>query len=99
MKKATLGDRVNIPLNVACCPICSEPIYGYIEEIEHHEKGYSVGNCGFKIDCTSEPDLEKIDTFEWEEWFSTHWSMPYVDWLPLEIKMSKWLNNNYQLYL
>ena len=36
------------------------------------------------LDCENEPDIESA---EWDEWHKWHYSMPYVDWLPLELRI------------
>lgn len=45
------------------------------------------------INCVTEPD---IDSEEWEDWFSGHWSTPYIDWLPLTQAVLVWLKKNYR---
>lgn len=81
-----------IPRSVAVCPICEAPLV--LEELsEWYEPTKDriavdehTGSLSFN--CTTEPD---IDSEEWEEWMRGHWSTPYMDWLPLERKVKRWL--------
>lgn len=77
-----------IPKSVGTCPICGAPIV--IESID----ACDLGDDGrwqpseANITCSTEPD---IDAPDWREWFNGHFSMPYVDWLPLSVRVLKWL--------
>lgn len=83
------------PPEVAKCPICGDAvIVGDFDEWES-ETG-RVTECGFHIDCKSEPDE---DDPAYDDWFYSHWSMPYVDWLPLEVRLYKWFDQRYRLSL
>ena len=84
-----------IPANVAICPICKAPVI--IEDIDEWEtKTGRVTQSGFHIDCSTEPD---IDSIEWNDWFDSHWSTPYIDWLPVEIRVYRWFDERYRLQL
>lgn len=48
---------------------------------------------GVEIDCETEPDLSSD---EWEDWHGEHYDMPYVHWLPYEIRATSWLNKQYR---
>lgn len=74
------------------CPICGQPIY--VSEVNawtEDEKG-DVKAETVKIDCTTAPD---IDDAAFEDYLNSHWSMPYVDWLPLEMRVTEWVNARY----
>lgn len=43
-------------------------------------------------ECETEPD---IDSDEWEEWHLEHYHMPYVDWLPFDLRMEKWIRERF----
>lgn len=45
-----------------------------------------------KLSCETEPD---IGDDNYDEWMDEHYSMPYVDWLPIEDKVERWLKNKY----
>jgi hypothetical protein len=82
-----------IPAFIAVCPICGAGVR--IEEINEWETETGrVPVCGFHINCVTEPGLHSK---KWEEWFNAHWSMPYVDWLPLEIRVHKWFDRRYRI--
>lgn len=83
------------PHDVAVCPICGAGvIVGDFDEWET-ETG-AVTECGFHIDCISEPDFDDPD---YDDWLNGHWSMPYVDWLPLEVRLYRWFNARFRLRL
>lgn len=88
------NDRlIDIPNNIAVCPICKSKISVHIDEIELHEDDkWYASECGLSIDCEQEPD---IDSEEWEDWHNGHYSMPYVDWLPVIKTVYDWLAKNY----
>lgn len=72
------------------CPICGSKVY--LTGIT--EWGADDGEIsGVDYDCESEPD---IDSDDWPSWQGGHWKYPYIDWLPWEIQMMKWLNKNYR---
>jgi hypothetical protein len=84
-----------IPLTVAMCPICGGQIYLEIDEWEQEDDGlWSASASGVHVDCTTAP--EDMHSAEWDDWFTAHWSMPYVDWLPVEQVVYKWLFGNYR---
>jgi len=80
------------PAKIAC-PICGAPIVGHFEAWEKTEDGNWQGAEHIKLDCTWEPD---INSDEWEDWFESHWSTPYIDWLPLEIRLGEYINKKYR---
>lgn len=77
----------NIPTEVAVCPICGAPIE--IEEITEWETATGIPTeSGFHINCSTQPG---VGTPEAEPWWNSHWSAPYVDWVPLNDPVYKWL--------
>ena len=82
-----------VPESVAVCPICEAPIV--IEEVQDWEelngKIVMVPETTVTLTCTTEPDIDGPD---WNDWMSEHFSMPYVDWLPLSVKVRDWLAYN-----
>jgi len=81
---------IAVPRSVATCPICDAEIV--IDDVYEWEceNGKPVG---ISVECTTEPD---IDSGEWSDWFSGHWGMPYVDWLPVENRVLKWFQQNFR---
>lgn len=85
---------IKIPPSVAVCPICGEEVVIEIEEWEQLGDGsWAVTDGGVHVDCITEPD---IDSDEWDEWHDGHWNMPYVDWLPVQMKVYRWLRRHYR---
>lgn len=83
-----------VPDSIAVCPICGgSVVIDDIDEWTEDEQGEYPTDTGLHINCKTEPD---IDGQAWEDWFYSHWSMPYVDWLPLYPKVLKWLVENYR---
>jgi hypothetical protein len=70
------------------CPICGKGVV--VETVtEWHDDGTIVHA---EIECETEPD---IDSDEWSDWHAEHYAMPYVDWLPYEVRALKWLAERY----
>lgn len=85
------GDTIPVPESLATCPICGAPIA--VVDIEEWEA--DTGRIvHFVVDCTTAPD---IDSDDWPDWQRHHWSTPYVDWLPLERPILRWLSANYRV--
>lgn len=76
-----------VPEKLAVCPKCG----GKLAIMEC--AGWVEGEPGLltpheiHLACEHEPDIEGET---WEEWFNWHYDMPYVDWLPVEMKVLKW---------
>lgn len=85
----------SIPLDVAKCPICGSEIK-FVEINEYETETGKVVDTGFHVGCITEPDFDDPD---YDDWLNGHYSMPYVDWLPVEIIVYRWLSANYRLRL
>jgi len=83
-----ISNPEQIPETVGKCPICGAPIV--IEDIAECE----LGDDGrwqpseVSITCSTEPD---IDAPYAKAWLNSHFSQPYIDWLPLTVQVLKWL--------
>ena len=76
------------------CPICGGKLV--VEDIdEWEEEDGRVTESGFHINCATEPDIDG-DLDEFMEWVNWHWSMPYVDWLPLQSRVYEWFDARYR---
>lgn len=76
------------------CPICGDLLTCEIDEWEQADDGsWQVGETGLHLSCASEPD---IDDDSFDDWLDGHFSMPYVDWLPLTEKVRRWMVKNYR---
>lgn len=86
----TLPDKFN-------CPICGDKIY--ISEVsawEQEDDGTWTAET-VKIDCVTSPDYgTSEDEDEMDSFLRSHWSMPYVDWLPLEKVVTAWVNKRFR---
>lgn len=82
---------LEIPQEVAVCPICQAKLYATFDSWIEGKNGEWLAR-STRLDCETEPD---IDSQEWEGWFDGHYSMPYVDWLPVDLEVTKWVNENY----
>jgi hypothetical protein len=69
------------------CPICGAKVFITCITEWESDTGTIVG---YEYECETEPD---IDSDDWESWFDGHYSMPYVDWLPWQVSVDKWLAN------
>lgn len=85
---------INVPDEIAVCPICGAAIWVEVTEWEHQPDGtWAVSDCGVYTNCASEPD---INSDEWKDWHNGHYAMPYVDWLPVDLRITKWLKRTYR---
>lgn len=92
-KTITSESEITLPGSFRC-PICNAAIE--ITEVSEwtradgdvHWKAEAV-----KIDCVTFPGFDDIDAFE--DFLCSHWSTPYIDWLPLEKRVTDWVNENY----
>lgn len=75
------------------CPICGDKltleIYGWTSDYD----GTKADEDCVHVSCISEPD---IDDDGWNDWCDGHFKMPYVDWLPISMKIYAWLEDNYR---
>jgi hypothetical protein len=87
-------DRNNLPKvpNRFACPICGKGLIIEINEWET-ETG-KVTPTGLSITCETRPvDNER----QFYGWLEEHYQMPYVDWLPVEILVYQWFDQNYRM--
>lgn len=81
---------LKVPAVIAVCPICGDCVYidGVDEWYDEGDQMRLDAEMGVSLDCGTEPDIESN---EWDDWHRGHWSMPYVDWLPVQQKVARWL--------
>jgi hypothetical protein len=76
---------ITIPANVSTCPECGAAVFVDIYEITQADNNedwkLNEDGSGFHLQCVQEDD--------------SHYQMPYVDWLPLEPRIIRWINDNY----
>ncbi len=85
------GAVIQIPTDVAVCPICDGKLSTQADEWTERTDGTWKAVTAHP-ECEHEPE---IDSDEWDDWHRGHYSMPYLDWLPLERPLLRWLNRNY----
>lgn len=85
---------IKIPRQVAICPICGEEVTVEIGEWTQSDDGtWVASDAGVHASCITEPDIIAED---YDEWLNGHFSMPYVDWLPVDQKVTRWINDHYR---
>lgn len=87
---------IEIPRDVATCPKCDKRLFAHFEAWEQQDDGTWACEAA-KLDCESEPTIDSGRKYS--EWFRWHYDMPYVYWLPLEIKLTEWINQRYHFDL
>lgn len=75
------------------CPICGNKLTLEIGEWEQNDDGSWQAADSLYVSCVSEPDIESND---WNDWFNSHFSTPYIDWLPVQERLHSWLEKNYR---
>lgn len=83
---------IKVPADVAVCPICKSPIWiCEVNGVTEQPGGTWVVD-EFMADCETEPDIESD---EWNDWQRSHWSTPYIDWLPVLGRVELWLQQSF----
>lgn len=83
---------LKVPGVIAKCPICGDVLFidGVDEWVdEGGQMRLDPEWQDVSVNCATEPD---IDSEDWEDWMSGHWSMPYVDWMPISKRVTEWLS-------
>lgn len=103
------GGLIYIPREIAVCPYCDgfQRLVARMSawEFGGRSHGIEIWKCSeIELECTSEPELLEDDQRmavrdEWEEWMNAHSYMPYVYMLPIEIRVSKWINACYRFVM
>jgi hypothetical protein len=89
-------DIVPLPEALSVCPICQRKlvITSYDSWCEDDEsRWYAIE---VHTQCESEP---AIDSDNWDDWYRSHYSHPYIDWMPLSERILRWLKENYRFAL
>lgn len=92
------GGTLCVPRDVAVCPYCDGDLIAQPTAWTLDDDGtWFASESG--IDCVTEPDLDDDDVSKcerWDEWTDSHSVMPYVYWLPVDLKVVDWLKKNYR---
>lgn len=92
---------IEVPESVAVCPYCKAKLTVQLDEwIQNDDGTYSAGDTPH-TECTNEPEFPSDDFdedawCEFDEFDASHSVMPYVYLLPIQLKVGKWLNENYR---
>ena len=83
-----------VPTSIATCRICGAQLTVDVDEWEEGDDGlWQPSEAGVHVDCTTNPG---VSSRKWKSWFYQHWSMPYVDWLPVEMEVYDYLSKKYR---
>lgn len=78
-----------IPESVAVCPICGKRLWiECIEEVSQESDDAPWLPESISLSCEDEPDIGSKGWCEWHQW---HFATPYIDWLPVEVLVLRWL--------
>ena len=96
LKTITSDSEIILPDSFEC-PICDAKIYvSEVSAWQQEDDGTWTAEA-VKIDCVTSPDYgTSEDEDEMDSFLRSHWSMPYVDWLPLEKRVTDWVNQRYR---
>lgn len=90
---------IAVPIEVAVCPYCGKKLAASLTEWEQSDDSVWLGIAtSIDLDCEGEPDLYEGDTNAeaFDEWLAEHTYMPYVYWLPVEVRVRQWINSKYR---
>jgi hypothetical protein len=90
------SDEIQIPESVAVCPDCQTKLTISPDGWTEAEDGSGMICDSFTSWCETEPDAEQ--DAEFDAFMDAHPSfvMPYLDRLPIDIKIEAWLKVNYR---
>lgn len=89
-----VDDVIEISKDVAVCPYCEATVTVTPEGWSQNEDGsWSLDNG--HADCAAEPDMED-DEEAWEEWLAQHSVEPYSIQLPVDLKVTAWINEHFR---
>lgn len=87
---------LEIPREIAVCPKCDADLIlvdctGWVD----NDEGYQIPD-EITVECENQPEDYGDDDYEADQWFDWHYDMPYVYWLPVEIKVLDWFKSKYR---
>jgi hypothetical protein len=95
MKTVNSDEIIEVPAEIAVCPKCGGKLYVNLDAWTQDYDGTWKAEDPH-TECENEPD---IDSDDWEEWLAWHYNMPYIDWLPVDFDVERWLKQNYRFDL
>lgn len=75
------------------CPYCGGDLECQADSWEQQDDGTWKAD-HLDIECLTMPDMDKED--EWEAWWLGHNMMPYENWLPMTLRVEKYIGENYR---
>ena len=75
------------------CPYCKGDLTYTANGWEQDDNGLWMAD-SFDMDCSNEPSMDNED--EWEEWMRVHSDMPYLNQLPVDEAVKKWINKRFR---
>ena len=101
MEVIASSQSIKVPVEIAICPICGAEIVLDIDEWEEDDNGqWMAFETGVHCTCITEPDIDSPEELkQFQGFYREHFQMPYVDWLPVDMKVHKWLGENYRFKL
>ena len=105
------GGMIYVPREIAVCPYCNEhlnestPLVARLMGWEQSGKRRGVRMwkvSEIELECSSEPELDEDgeeDEEAFESWVEFHSEMPYVYWLPVELRVRAWINACYRFVM
>ena len=99
---------ISIPPEIAVCGICGAEVVLDIDEYEEDDGGlWAASQCGVHVDCVTAPPIDDENAWcsplcsiiRWRSFMRSHWSSPYLDWLPVQKRVYQWLLQHYRFSL
>ncbi len=91
---------IQIPETVAVCPYCGGKLTVKLDEWTQNDDGTWIADDTPHTECQKEPDMTGADNVgvsdDWGEWDDNHSIMPYVYLLPVQLKVGRWINENFR---
>lgn len=82
------------PIPETPCPVCKDGVVVLTEITGGTEAKFGLWMADeIHVDCSTFPGFDDSELFDAH--MASHWSMPYVDWLPLTEKIKAWLSAHF----
>lgn len=86
---------LDVPASVATCPYCGQALkVSFDHWVQQEDGSWAIEHAA--LDCVAEPDLDDEAASDYDNWLAEHTYMPYVYWLPVDVLVTKWVNENYR---
>jgi len=89
----TSNATLKIPPEIAVCPYCKTQLTVSFDSWTQADDGRWLSDMVSDVHCETEVDPDRRS--DWNEWWESHSYMPYVHMLPVQIKITNWVNDNY----